>query len=71
MLEVMNMGLEILEGLNELHAVNVWHLALKPATILLDQHGHAYLSDIGISHALQTLQSSTASSSWASTSHYL
>lgn len=71
MLEVTNMGVEILEGLSELHATNVWHLDLKPAIILVDQHGHAYLSDFGITHALQTLQSCTALTSWAGTPHYL
>ena len=69
--EVVNMGVEILEGLTELHTINVWHLDLKPANILLDKHGHAYLSDFGISRALETLQSCTALTAWAGTPHYL
>lgn len=69
--ELMSMAVEILEGLDELHALNVWHLDLKPANILLDKHQHAYLADFGISHAVQTLQSYTALSGWQGTPHYL
>ena len=69
--EVCGMALEILEGLVQLHTVGIWHLDLKPANILLDEHGHAYLSDFGSSFALQTLKSCTASSGWAGSPHYL
>ena len=69
--QLVSMAVEILEGLVQLHAMNIWHLDLKPANILLDEHQHAYLVDFGISYALQTLQSCTALSSWAGTPHYL
>lgn len=69
--ELLSMAVEILEGLSELHAANIWHLDLKPANVLLDKYQHAYLSDFGISHVLQTLQSCTAVTSWAGTPHYL
>ena len=69
--ELMSMAIEILEGLVQLHAMKIWHLDLKPANILLDEHQHAYLADFGISYALQTLQSCTALSSWTGTPHYL
>ena len=69
--DLLSMSVEILEGLAQLHAVDVWHLDLKPANILLDEHRHAYLSDFGISYALQTLQSCTALTSMAGTPHYM
>ena len=69
--ELMNLAVEILEGLTQLHATSVWHLALKPANVLLDEDQHAYLADAGIAHALQALQSCTAVSSWPGTPHYL
>lgn len=69
--EVCSMAVEILEGLIQLHAVGIWHLDLKPANILLDEHGHAYLSDFGSSHVLQSLESCTASSGCTGSPHYL
>ena len=69
--KVLVMAVEVLEGLSELHAQHIWHLDLKPANILLDKYQHAYLSDFGISHALQALQSCTALTSWAGTPHYM
>ena len=46
--ELISLAVEILEGLAQLHAANIWHLDLKPGNILLDEYGHAYLSDFGI-----------------------
>lgn len=69
--ELVSMAVEILEGLVQLHAMNIWHLDLKPANILLDEHQHAYLADFGIAYTLQTLHSYTALSGWAGTPHYL
>ena len=66
------MAVEILEGLAQLHSVNVLHFDLKPANILLDEYGHAYLADFGISYALQqTLQSCSALTSQAGTPRYM
>ena len=36
----------------------ILHLDLNPPKILLDKYEHAYLSDFGLSTALQTLDSS-------------
>ena len=54
--EVCSLAVEILEGLVHLHAAGIWHLDLKPANVLLDEHRHAFLSDFGASYALQTLR---------------
>ena len=56
LIELTSMAVEILEGLVQLHGINVWHLDLKPANILLDEYQHADLADFGISVALQKLQ---------------
>ena len=69
--ELMSLAVEILEGLAQLHEMDVWHLDLKPANILLDKYQHAYLSDFGISYALQTLQSCTVLTSIVGTPHYM
>lgn len=41
------MATGILQGLAELHAVNIWHLSLKPAKVLLDSQQHVYLYSYG------------------------
>ena len=69
--QLVSLALEILEGLAELHEADILHLDLKPANVLLDKHGHAYLSDFGISRAISTLQSCTAQTSIVGTPHYL
>ena len=58
---------DILEGLAQLHA----HLDLKPGNILLDDYGHAYLSDFGISQALRTFEACPAVTSSTGTPHYM
>ena len=65
------MALEILEGLAQLHAMHILHLDLKPGNVLLDDCGHAYLSDFGISHALRTLEACTAVTTSSGTPHYM
>ena len=69
--ELISMAVEILEGMAQLHAANIWHLDLKPGNILLDEYGHAYLSDFGISYALRTLEACTVLTGATGTPHYL
>ena len=69
--ELVSLAVEVLEGLAELHGANIWHLDLEPPNILLDQYGHAYLSDFGISYALRTLEACTVLTSTAGTPHYM
>ena len=71
MAELISLAVEILEGLAELHAANIWHLDLKPPNILLDQYGHAYLSDFSISYALRTLEACSVLTTVAGTPHYM
>ena len=71
MKELLPLAVEVLEGLDELHGINIWHLDLKPANILLDKHQHAYLADFGISVALQTLGNCSLLTSMTGTPHYL
>ena len=67
----MPLALEILEGLAELHEADILDLDLKPANVLLNKHGHAYLADFGISRAISTLQASTTRTGITGTPHYL
>ncbi len=71
MTEVTSISVEILQGLAQLHAVNILHLDLKPANILLDEYGHSYLADFGISCALATLQACSVVNNLAGTPHYM
>jgi len=70
MQELSSIAAEVLEGLAQLHAVRIWHMDLKPANILLDEYGHAYLSDFGISYALRTLEQCTVLTRATGTPHY-
>ena len=69
--ELVTLGLDILEGLMQLHAVHILHLDLKPANILLDDYSHAYLSDFGISQVMNTLEACTAVTGISGTPHYM
>ncbi len=55
----------------QLHIVQILHLDLKPANILMDDYGHAYLSDFGISRVLSTLEACTAVTGASGTPHYM
>jgi len=69
--EVIAIAKDVLEGLAQLHALHILHLDLKPGNILLDDNNHAYLSDIGISQALRTLEACPAVTSSSGTPLYM
>ena len=71
MADVTSFAVEILEGLAQLHAVNILHLDLKPSNIMLDEYSHAYLADCGLSCALTTLQARSVEAAMAGTLHYM
>ena len=45
---VLEIGIRIAEALHAAHAVGVTHRDVKPANILLDEHGDACLTDFGV-----------------------
>ncbi len=46
--KVLQVGLEVAQGLASLHAMDIVHRDIKPANILFDGYGHARLADLGI-----------------------
>ena len=71
MQEVMAIATEVLEGLGQLHDLHILHLDAKPGNVLLDDYGHAYLADFGISRTLRTLEFCTVLTHSEGTPHYM
>ncbi len=49
--EALQIGLQVAQGLAELHKIDVIHRDLKPSNILFDQQGLAKLADYGLAQA--------------------
>jgi len=47
--DMVNYLLQVLNALEEVHSLNIWHLDLKPANIMIDKQEHALLIDFGAS----------------------
>ncbi|KAK9812790.1 hypothetical protein WJX72_003784 [[Myrmecia] bisecta] len=45
--EACRIGYQITKALQELHAVDILHLGMEPANVLLDNHNDAFLADFG------------------------
>jgi len=53
--EALKIGLEVAQGLAELHQMGVIHRDIKPSNILFDQKGRARLADLGLAQAPEDL----------------
>ncbi len=54
--ELSRLGVEVCSGLAHAHERGVIHRDIKPHNILLDENGHAKVTDFGIARALDTSQ---------------
>jgi serine/threonine protein kinase len=54
------MFVQIAEGLEFLHGQYLMHRDVKPANILIDSDGDAYLADLGLTKTIETWKNSTA-----------
>lgn len=53
--QVIQLGVEIGEGLEAAHEQGVSHRDLKPSNVLLTSGGHACIADFGLAHSLKSL----------------
>ena len=60
--ELFGLGDEVCAGLAHAHERGVIHRDIKPHNILLDEHGHAKVTDFGIARALDTTQATRTGS---------
>jgi serine/threonine protein kinase len=58
--DVLRIGLDVAEGLNYLHSLDVWHCDIKPGNLLWTEDGVKIL-DFGIAKTPETTQGHTAS----------
>ena len=64
--------MQLAKGLQQLHAMRILHLDIKPQNVLVDQHGDVGISDFGISYQMQsTLSHFAASANMVGTPNYM
>ena len=68
--EVLQILPQILDALKTVHDINLWHLDLKPANIMMDKHGQITLIDFGASKHIEKNGVLTTSSAMAKTEGY-
>ncbi|XP_070567282.1 uncharacterized protein [Ptychodera flava] len=59
--------IQFLQGLTEVHAAGILHRNIKPENVLLDADGNVFLSDIGISRQLPIGKTTMGTLCWSST----
>ncbi|MBQ9230672.1 MAG: protein kinase [Prevotella sp.] len=57
--EALGILLQVLDALEEVHNMGIWHLDLKPGNILIDKEGNAKLIDFGASKQLSSSDGNT------------
>lgn len=61
---------QLMDALEEVHAMGIWHLDLKPGNILVDKKGRAVLIDFGASKQLSASEGYTTTTSMCYTPGY-
>lgn len=68
--EVNNLLPQILDGLQAIHAMGIWHLDIKPANIMVDKRGVVKLIDFGASKQQSSAGGATMSTGISYTNGY-
>ncbi len=61
---------QIIDGLQAIHAMGIWHLDIKPANIMVDKHGVVKLIDFGASKQQSSAGGATMSTGISYTNGY-